>query len=249
MQSSNPVFGNAPTLARPTPSVAQLEDIYRAPRALTLDDVVMKTGLLLALVVVTGAVGWLADVGPGLVVGAALLGLGLALVNIFKKQVSPPLVLAYAACEGVFLGAISHAYNDAYHGIALQAAVGTSAIFGAVLWAYASGKLRATPRFTKVVVGAFVGLFALLIVNVLASLIGGGDGLGLRSGGTMSILFSLAFITVGSLTFVLDFDQAQRLVEARVDEREAWRVAFGLVVGLVWLYLEVLRLLSYLNRR
>jgi uncharacterized YccA/Bax inhibitor family protein len=249
MQSSNPVFGNAPTLARPTPSVAQLEDIYRAPRALTLDDVVMKTGLLLALVVATGAVGWLADVGPGLVAGAALLGLGLALVNIFKKQVSPPLVLAYAACEGVFLGAISHAYNDAYHGIALQAAVGTSAIFGAVLWAYASGKLRATPRFTKVVVGAFVGLFALLIVNVLASLIGGGDGLGLRSGGAMSILFSLAFITVGSLTFVLDFDQAQRLVEARVDEREAWRVAFGLVVGLVWLYLEVLRLLSYLNRR
>ena len=249
MQSSNPVFGNAPTLARPTPSVAQLEDIYRAPRAMTMDDIVMKTGLLLGIVVVAGGLAWAGDVGRGLVLGAGLVGFALALVNIFKKQISPPLVLAYAACEGVFLGAISHAYNDVYDGIALQAAVGTSAIFGAVLWAYASGKLRATPRFTKIVVGAFVGLFALVVVNALGSWIGGGDGLGLRSGGGMSILFSLAFITVGSLTFVLDFDQAERMVAAGVDEREAWRVSFGLVVGLVWLYLEVLRLLSYLNRR
>jgi uncharacterized YccA/Bax inhibitor family protein len=249
MQSSNPVFGNAPTLARPTPSVAELEDIYRAPRALTMDDIVVKTALLLGLVVATGTVAWVADLGTGLVLGAGLIGLALALVNIFKRQVSPPLVVAYAACEGVFLGAISHAYNDAYHGIALQAAVGTAAIFGTVLWAFSSGRLRATPQFTKIVVGAFVGLFALLIVNVLASWIGGGDGFGLRSGGPIAILFSLAFITIGSLTFVLDFDQAQRLVEARVDQRESWRVAFGLVVGLVWLYLEVLRLLSYLNRR
>lgn len=248
MQSSNPVFGNAPTLARPAPSVAQLEDIYRAPRALTMDDVVIKTGLLLAIVVALGAVGWVADIGPGLVVGAGIAGFVLALVNIFKKQVSPPLVLAYAACQGLFLGAISHAYNAQYDGIALQAAVGTAAVFGAVLWGFTSGRLRATPKFTKIVVGAFVGMFALVLVNVLGAWIGGGDGLGLRSGGPIAILFSLAFITIGSLTFVLDFDQAQRLVEARVDERESWRVAFGLVVGLVWLYLEVLRLLSYLRR-
>jgi uncharacterized YccA/Bax inhibitor family protein len=249
MQSSNPVFGNAPTLARPAPSVAQLEDIYRTPRALTMDDVVMKTGLLLGIVVLTGAGAWVADVGPGLAMGAGIVGLVLALVNIFKKQVSPGLVVAYAVCEGVFLGAISRFYNEAYSGIALQAAVGTSAIFGAVLWAYTSGKLRATPQFTKIVMGAFIGLFALLIVNYLAALIGGGDGLGLRSGGGMAILFSIAFIAVGSLTFVLDFDQAEKLVQAGVPEREAWRVAFGLVVGLVWLYLEVLRLLSYFNRR
>jgi uncharacterized YccA/Bax inhibitor family protein len=250
MQSSNPVFGNAPTLARPdTPSVAHLEEIYAAPRALTMDDVVMKTGLLLGIVVVTGGLAWVADVGPGLVFGAGIAGFVLARVNIFKRQVSPGLVLAYAVCEGVFLGAISKAYNEAYSGIALQAAVGTAAIFGTVLWAYSSGKLRATPQFTKIVVGAFVGLFALLLVNYLAAWIGGGDGLGLRSGGGMAILFSLAFITIGSLTFVLDFDRAEQLVRAQVPERESWRVAFGLVVGLVWLYLEVLRLLSYLNRR
>lgn len=247
MQSSNPVFGNAPTLK--TPTVAQVQEIYSTPRRMTMDDVVMKTGMLLGLVLVTGAIAWVGDLGPGLVVGAALVGFALAMVNIFKKQVSPALVLIYAGCEGVFLGGISKVYDAAYHGIALQAAVGTAAIFGTVLWAFTSGKLRATPRFTKMVTGAFVGLFALLIVNFLGAWIGGGDGFGLRSGGPIAILFSIAFIAVGSMTFVLDFDQAQKMVAAGVDERESWRVAFGLVVGLVWLYLEVLRLLSYLQRR
>jgi uncharacterized YccA/Bax inhibitor family protein len=247
VESSNPVFGNAPTLKR-TPSVAQVEEIFRTPQRLTMDDIVVKTSLLLGLVLVTGTLAWVSDVGPGLVFGAAIAGLVLALVNIFKRQVSPPLVLAYAACEGIFLGAISHAYNDVYSGIALQAAVGTSAIFGTVLSLFSSGKLRATPKFVKMVTGAFVGLFGLLLLNLLVNAFdGGGDGFGLRSGGGIAILFSLAFIVAGSLTFVLDFDQAQRMVNAGVDERESWRVAFGLVVGLVWLYLEILRLLSYLR--
>ncbi|MCW2708682.1 MAG: hypothetical protein JWM22_2524 [Frankiales bacterium] len=247
MESSNPVFGNAPTLKR-TPSAAQVEEIYRTPQRLTMDDIVVKTSLLLGIVVVTGTAAWVGDIGPGLVVGAAIAGLVLALVNIFKRQVSPPLVLAYAACEGVFLGAISHAYNDVYSGIVVQAAVGTSVIFGTVLVLFSSGKLRATPRFVKMVTGAFVGLFALLVVNLLVDAFdGSGNGFGLRSGGGLAILFSIAFIIAGSLTFVLDFDQAQRMVNAGVDERESWRVAFGLVVGLVWLYLEVLRLISYLR--
>jgi uncharacterized YccA/Bax inhibitor family protein len=247
VESSNPVFGNAPTLKR-TPSAAQVEEIYRTPQRLTMDDIVVKTSLLLGIVLVTGTLAWVGDVGPGLVFGAAIAGFALALVNIFKRQVSPPLVLAYAACEGVFLGAISHAYNDVYSGIVVQAAVGTSVIFGTVLVLFSSGKLRATPKFVKMVTGAFLGLFALLVLNLLVDLFdGSGSGFGLRSGGGLAILFSIAFIVAGSLTFVLDFDQAQRLVDAGVDERESWRVAFGLVVGLVWLYLEVLRLISYLR--
>lgn len=247
MESSNPVFGNAPTLKR-TPSVAQVEDVFRTPQRMTMDDVVVRTSLLLGIVLVAGAFAWVANAGPGLVIGAALAGFALALVNIFKRQVSPPLVLAYAACEGVFLGAISHAYNDLYSGIVVQAAVATAAIFGTVLVLFTSGRLRATPRFVKMVVGAFLGLFALLIVDLLVNAFdGSGNGLGLRSGGGVAILFSLAFIVAGSLTFVLDFDQAQRLVVAGVDERESWRVAFGLVVGLVWLYLEVLRFIGYLR--
>lgn len=247
MESSNPVFGNAPTLKK-SPSVAQVEEIFRTPQRLTMDDVVMKTSMLLGIIVVTGAFAWVSDVGPGLVFGSAIAGLVLALVNIFKRQVSPPLVLAYAVCEGVFLGAISHAYNDLYSGIVVQAAVATAAIFGTVLFLFSSGKLRATPRFTKMVTGAFVGLFALLMVNLLVNAFdGAGTGFGLRDGGGIAILFSIGFIIAGSLTFVLDFDRARQMVDAGVEERESWRISFGLVVGLVWLYLEVLRLLSYLR--
>ena len=249
MQSSNPVFGNAPSLKQGYPSPQDAQAVYDTPQRLTMDDVVMKTGLLLAVVVVGGALSWALDAPPGIVALAGIAGFVLALVNIFNRQVVPGLVLAYAACEGVFLGAISHVYDGRSPGIALEAAVVTAAIFGGVLFGYTSGRLRATPQFTKIVSGAFLGLFALLVVNLLGGLLLGGDGLGLRSGGGVAILFSLAFIVVGSLTFVLDFDRASQMVAAGVDEREAWRISFGLVVGLVWLYLEVLRLLSYLNRR
>jgi uncharacterized YccA/Bax inhibitor family protein len=243
MQSSNPVFGNAPTLkqgqsfgAPGFPSAGQVEEIYRTPQRLTMDDIVIKTGLLLSIVVAVGAVVWFAKAPTGVVIGGGLLGFVLALVNIFKRQVSPALVIAYAVCQGAFLGGISFFFENTpgYAGLPLQAAVGTAAIFGAVLFLYKSGKLRATPQFVKVVTGAFDG---------------SGSGLGLRDGSNLAILFSIAFIAVGSLTFVLDFDQADKMVQAGVDQREAWRVSFGLVVGLVWLYLEILRLLSYLRDR
>jgi uncharacterized YccA/Bax inhibitor family protein len=244
MKSSNPVFAQAPTLKAPSPE--QLQEMYDAPQRLTMDDVVNKTGLLLGILAIAGGAAWYLDVTVGVVLLAGLVGFGLALVNIFKRQVSPGLVLAYAAFEGVFVGGISKVYETAYSGIAVQAVMGTAMVFGGVLLAYKSGKLRATPKFTKMVTGAFLGLFGLLIVNLLVNVFdGSGDGFGLRSGGPVAILFSLAFIVAGSLTFVLDFDQAEKMVAAGVPERESWRISFGLVVGLVWLYLEILRLLSY----
>jgi len=254
-QSSNPVFGRSPSLkqgqtfgAPGYPTAGEVEDIYRTPQRLTLDDIVMKTAILLGIIVVTGAFAWVADVSAGIVALAGIVGFVLALVNIFKRQVSPGLVLAYAACEGVLLGGVSKFFEQTpgYEGLPLQAAVGTAAIFGAVLFAYKNKVLRATPKFTKIVTGAFLGLFALLILNVVINVFdGGGSGLGLRDGSPLAILFSIAFIAIGSMTFVLDFDQAERMVAAGVPERESWRVSFGLVVGLVWLYFEILRLLSY----
>ena len=248
MQSSNPVFGNAPTLKQGYPSPEDVQAVYDTPQRLTMDDVVVKTGILLALVVVGGALSWALDAPPAIVAVAGIAGFVLALVNIFKRQIVPVLVLLYAACEGFFLGGISAFFEHTrgYEGLPLQAAVGTAAIFGGVLLAYKNKILRATPKFTKIVSGAFLGLFALLILNVVISLFdGSGSGLGLRNGSGLAILFSIAFIAVGSMTFVLDFDQAERLVAQGAPERESWRVAFGLVVGLVWLYLEILRLLSY----
>ncbi len=261
MQSNNPVFARSEPLARsmqqgvgfhrPAPSADDVAALYNTPQRMTLDDVVVKTGLLLGTMVLTGAAAWVLNVGPGVVMIAGLVGFGLAMVNIFKRQVSPPLVLAYAALSGVFLGAVSHVYNDAFGGgIVTQAVIGTALVFGSVLAAYKSGRLRATPRFTKVITTAFLGLFGLLLVNVVVGLFGDGDALGIRGDNLpLSILFSVAFITFGALTFIMDFDQAERMVEMGVDQRESWRIAFGLVVGLVWLYLEVLRLLSYLQGR
>lgn len=256
-QSSNPVFTRSTPLHESlrgtgyaAPTADQVAGIYAAPQRMTWDDIVVKTGLLLGIAVTTGAFAWVA-LPFGVAIIAALIGFGLAMVNIFKKQVSPPLVLAYAAFMGVALGGISRYYNDVFgNGIVVQAVVGTTAVFGAVLWGYRSGKLQATPQFRKIVMTAFVGLFAVVLLNFVVGIFSSGDPLGIRGGNpALSILFSLAFITVGALTFVLDFDQADRMIASGVDTRESWRVSFGLVVGLVWLYLEILRLLSYLQGR
>ncbi len=259
MQSNNPVFARSEPLARSmqqgvgfhAPSVDDVAAIYATPQRMTLDDVIVKTGLLLGTMVLTGAAAWVLDLGGGAVALAGLVGFALAMVNIFKKQVSPPLVLAYAGVQGVFIGAISHAYANAFGGgIVTQAVIGTTLVFGAVLAGYKSGRLRATPKFRKVVTFGLIGMVALVVVNMIAGLFGDGDALGIRGDNLgLSILVSVGLIVFGALTFVLDFDQADRMVAAGVAEKESWRVAFGLVVGLVFLYLEILRLLSYLQGR
>ena len=257
MQSNNPVFQRSETLARaaqssygfhPAPSADEVAGVYGTPQRMTMDDVIVKTGILLAIVVGVGAASWVAGVPLGLGALAALVGFGLAMVNIFKKQVSPGLVMAYAAAQGVFLGTISASYNGQYRGIVVQAVVGTAAVFGAVLFGYKSGRLRATPKFRKVVTFGLIGLVAVMLVNLLVGAFTTGDPLGISGGNTgLSILFTGGLIVFGALTFVLDFDQADAMIAAGVPEREAWRVGFGLIVGLVFLYLNILRLLSYLQ--
>ena len=261
MQSNNPVFARSEPLARstqrgvgfhaPAPSADDVAALYNTPQRMTIDDVIVKTGLLLGTMVVTGAGAWVLNLGGGVVALAGIVGFALALVNIFKKQVSPPLVLAYAAVQGVFVGALSNAYAGAFGGgIVVQAVLGTTAVFAAVLVGYRSGKLRATPRFTKIVTFGLIGMVALVLLNLVAGLFGDGDALGIRGENLpLSLLVSAGLIVFGALTFVLDFDQAERMVEMGVDQRESWRIAFGLVVGLVFLYLEILRMLSYLQGR
>lgn len=259
MQSNNPVFTRSEPLASslqrgvgfhaPAPSPDEVAAIYATPQRMTLDDVVVKTGLLLGVMVVTGGAAWTLNRGGGAVALAGIAGVVLALVNIFKKQVSPPLILAYAALQGVFVGAVSHTYATLFSGgLVVQAVLGTTLVFGAVLAGYKSGRLRNTPTFQKVVTLGLVGMVGLVVVNMLVGLFGDGDPLGIRGGNLgLSVLVSVGLIVFGALTFVMDFDQADRMVAAGVPEKESWRVAFGLVVGLVFLYLEILRLLSYLQ--
>jgi uncharacterized YccA/Bax inhibitor family protein len=220
-------------------------------RVMTVDAVVTRTAAMLAVVFATGAATWLAlpeRYYAVAVLGAAIVGLALGLVIAFRQLTNPALILTYAAVEGVVLGAVTRVFEARYPGIAVQAVVGTAAVFGSMVFAYRMRWLRATPMFTRVVMGALIGVVVLMLANLVVGLVGHGDGLGLRSGGTVGIIFSLVCIVVAALTFILDFDQVERGIAARLPERYAWYAAFGIVMGLIWLYLEILRLLGNLRR-
>jgi uncharacterized YccA/Bax inhibitor family protein len=165
------------------------------------------------------------------------------MVNIFSKTVKPALVIAYAAFQGLALGTLSNMYNTVYDGIVSQAILVTISAFAAMLFAYKSGRIRVTPKFTKVLMTALLGYFVLAMVSLVGSFFGaslyniGGLGLILAAGGMVLAAFFL----------ILDFDQIQNSINAGVPQTESWRAAFGLMVTIVWLYMEVLRLLSILR--
>ena len=246
-------FGPAPA-GGPQTATDPIEQAYFGPTAtsrdtgrMTIEDVTVRTGILLVVLVATAAFTWFSGL-EGLAFPAALVGLGLGLFISFKQSTNPVPIIAYAAVEGVFLGGISKVFNDAYDGIVVQAVMGTIAVAAVVLFLYSSGKIRVTPQFTKMVVAATVGYLVLLLVNLGVSLFHTG-GLGLFSGGVLSMGIALFAIGLASMNLVLDFDFIQRGAARGLPERYGWLAAFGLLVTLVWLYIEILRLLSYLNRR
>jgi uncharacterized YccA/Bax inhibitor family protein len=243
VRSHNPVLTRNDTWA--APDAAQLEDMYAAPQRMTIDDVVVKTGIMLGLLVATAAVSWLLDLSA-LAFPAAIAGFVIALVVIFKKTPSPALCLAYAAVEGVFLGALSRVFEEAYPGIVLQAVGGTILCFGGVLALYRSGVLRATPLFKKVIMAAGVGILALFAINLVMMAFGGELPV-LNDSTPLGILLSVGLVTWGALSFVLDFDLIEQAERHGVPENVSWKVGFGLVLGLVFLYLQLLRLLAKLR--
>ncbi|WP_020670375.1 Bax inhibitor-1/YccA family protein [Amycolatopsis nigrescens] len=225
-------------------------------RPMTVDDVVIKTGMSLGVALITGIVtaiwsqGQVAAGNMGAVMGAMLVGmlvgLGLSLFIIFKQKASGPLTLAYSAVEGVFLGAITGVFQYYFGtGIALQALVGTAAVFGTMLVVYKTGAVKVTPKLTKWIIGALGGVLVLMLANLVLGMFG--VDMGLRSGGPIAIIFSLVVIGIAAFSFLLDFDQADRMIREGMPAKWAWFAAFGLMTTLVWLYLEILRLLSYLQ--
>ena len=255
MKSSNPVLGkafNQPT----TMQVDQLEQSFNAPAAssmrtgrMTMEDVVAKTGFLFAILLVVGAFAWTANLGTGALMFGFLGGFALAMVNTFSQKIRPGLIMAYAAFQGLALGTLSSFYNDVYPGIVSQAVIGTIAAFTGVLIMYRNGTLRATPQFTRTLIGAAIGYFILALVSLVASFFGVGQGYGFYGVSGIGLLLAVAGVALASLFLVLDFDQIQKGVAAGVPEKESWRASFGLMVTIVWLYLEVLRLLAILRRQ
>ena len=250
--SNNPAFTRSPAFTgRGLGTVDPLEEAYRGPSAtsrdtgrMTVDDVVNRTGLLLAIAFATGAVTWALDLGA-LAFPAAILGFILAMVIIFKQVMNPGVIMAYAAIEGVFLGGISQFFDARYPGIVVQAVIGTAAVTGGVLALYKSGRIKVTPQFTKMVVGATIGFFALIMVNLVVSFFTGGPGL--RGGGTLGIVVGLFAIGLASKNLILDFDMVEKGARRGLPTKFGWFAAFGIMVTLVWLYIEILRLLSILR--
>ncbi|HEY5882601.1 MAG TPA: Bax inhibitor-1/YccA family protein [Nakamurella sp.] len=252
--SSNPAFRNMEKVIgsqqQAAPSAQYLDQMYQQPayqapareRFLTVDDVVTKTAMILVLAVVAGfATAWFQ--AYVLAIPGALIGFVLAMVIIFKRKISPPLIIGYALAEGVFLGAITGVFNQYYPGIAAQAIVGTLGVFGGMLVIYKTGAIRVTPRLTKMIIGGVVGVAVLMLFNLIMSMFG--VNMGLRDGSTMAIIFSVICIALAAFSFLLDFDAIDKAIKQGAPANTAWYFAFGLMVTLVWLYLEILRLLGY----
>ncbi|WP_214364254.1 Bax inhibitor-1/YccA family protein [Pseudonocardia sp. H11422] len=227
-------------------------DIGRAgagERPLTIDDVVTKTAISAGVAIVAGILTAVSGLYP-LALPAFIVGFIVSLIVIFKQSSNPALVLTYSAAMGVALGGIAGLINNAYPGIAFQALIGTVGVFVGMLVIYKTGAVRVTPKFTKWLMGAMVGVVVLMLANLVGNLFG--FNLGLRGAdgevGWLAIVFSLVVIAVAAFSLLLDFDMADQAIRGGAPAKFAWYIAFGLMTTLVWLYIEILRLLSYLRQ-
>ena len=250
MRSGNPALNDKTFLDIGTGRVVDTDS------AMTLNGTVNKTAILLMLVVFTAAYSWrlVGDVGTApspllmpVLLGGLVGGLVFALATIFKPTWSPISAPLYALCEGLFLGAVSAIFEARYPGIVMQAVMLTFGTLAALLMAYRSGLIKATENFKLGVTAATGGIFILYLVNMGMRLFGFGGMPFIHESGAMGIAFSLFVVTIAALNLVLDFDFIESGVEKGAPKFMEWYGAFGLVVTLVWLYLEFLRLLSKLR--
>lgn len=268
MRTNNPVLNNLPAASQGANAYGQqnLNNPYATStqpqvpqqtndRPMTVDDVVTKTGITLAVIVVFAIANFaLAQVNPGLAMLLTLVG-GIAgfltvLVHAFSARSRGPVItLIYAVFEGLFVGGISLIFSGALVGGADagsmigQAVLGTIGVFLGMLFVYKTGAIRVTPKFTRFLTAAIIGVVVLALGNLVMALVFGMNPL--RDGGPLAIVFSIVCIGLAALSFLQDFDMADKMIRANAPSKMAWTVALGLAVTLVWLYTEILRLLSY----
>ncbi|HEX8631375.1 MAG TPA: Bax inhibitor-1/YccA family protein [Catenuloplanes sp.] len=243
---AGPAGYGQPVPGQPYPTAPGYPAAPPAVQPMTVDDVVVKTVTLLFLTGVSAAAAWV--LVPDAVLGAALIsaavvGLVLGLVISFSRMANPALVVAYAVIEGAFVGMVSKFYESLYQGIVLQAVTATFGVFFLMAVLYKVKAIRATPKFVRGMVAVMAGLFAVMLINLVLALFG--INTGLRDGSPLAIGFSLVCIVVASLSFILSFHEVEEGVRMGLPQRYSWVAAFGILVSLIWLYLEILRLLSY----
>lgn len=268
MRSSNPVLKNLPQAQQQgygygsnehTPYGGVQTEAGQAPRApqdsqrpMTVDDIVSKTGITLAVIVAFAAVNFALCMGVNQGIGMILTFVGgiaafiTVLVHSFSKSFgSPTVTLLYAAFEGLFVGGFSFLIGGTAGELIFQAILGTIGVFIGMLFVYRTGAIRVTPRFNRALTGMIFGVAILALGNFLLAMFTGINPL--RGDGVMAIIFSLVCIVIASLSFLQDFDLADKLVRSGAPAKEAWGVALGLAVTLIWLYTEILRFLSIFN--
>lgn len=259
MSSSNPAFTMSPAFSpakRASVSVEELDELYGRPSAtpahtdrMSYNDVIMKTIATFGVLLVGAAIGWMV---PILALPGMIIGLVLALVNIFKKNPSRGLILAYAGFQGLFVGGISAIFNTQWDGIVTQAVFGTLAVVGVTLFLFLNGTLRSSPRLTKIFIVAMVGYLVFSLTNFGLMAFGVTDGMfGLRSieffGIPLGFFLGIFVVLLAAYSLVLDFESIKAGVESGAPAKFGWQAAFGIVVTVVWLYVEILRLLAILR--
>lgn len=254
--AQNPYAATGGTDYRQSPNFGA--PVAASDRPMTVDDVVTKTSITLAVIVVFAAInmfigGSNESLAVGLTVVGAIGGFIAVLVSSFgRKYGSAAVTITYAAFEGLFVGGFSWmlsgmAVGDSDAGAMIfQAILGTIGVFIGMLVVYKTGAIRVTPKFNKIMISALIGVLVLALGNLVMSLFSDGAG-PLRDGGPLAWIFSLVCIGLAAMSFLSDFDTADKLIRAGAPSKMAWGVALGLAVTLVWLYTEILRVLSYLN--
>ncbi len=248
-------------------SAQQLQDMYSAPsalrpgsdRAVTMDDVVMKTLSLFVLVLVTATVGWTLtasnpSLGIPVVFGAMIVTLVLGLVIAFRKTLSVPLIVGYALVEGLFVGGVSQVYSGAFdppntpvfEGIVAQAVLATVATFAGMFIAYKTGLIKVTAKFRRIVTMMVFGYAIFAVVNLVYALVTN-TAFGIGGSGMLGIGISLFAVGLAAVTLALDFDSIDYAIRTGAPQKYSWLLAHGLIVTLVWLYIEFLRLLGRLR--
>lgn len=225
----------------------------RATEAMTIDDVVMRTGMLFAVLLSFAALTW-GGVAFGIIPAPAimplwlvtmLVAIGLGLYIQMGRTIRPPLMFVYAGLQGAFIGLISVVFERIYPGIVFTAVLATLGAFAAMLVAYKVGAIRATPKFTRFLIIAGAGYFIFILLNLVSSLVFGFSAF--YDTGILGLAISLFGVGLASLFLILDFNQIEEGIANRMPEQYAWLCAFGLMVTLIWLYIEMLRLISILR--
>ncbi|MFT2815302.1 Bax inhibitor-1/YccA family membrane protein [Leifsonia sp. A12D58] len=254
--SRSPAFNSQSASTVATVSAAELQDIYNRPAAnsndtdrMSVEDTIAKSALTFVVLLAGAAIGWM-FASTGIMVIAGIIGFVLAMVNVFKKEPSPALILAYSAAQGVFVGGISAFYETAYNGIVIQAVLATLVVVGVTLALFASGKIRASKKATKIFLIAMVGYLVFSLLNLGLTAFGAIDNpFGLRGsleifGIPFGLILGVLVVIMAAYSLVLDFDYIQRGVKNRAPRKYGWTGAFGIMVTVIWLYLEILRMFA-----